>query len=425
MNRINLGTSLLLGCTFASACISSYYLGQVMTHIEDEEIYALVGFAILYPLVMLILANLNESIKKLMVFISAALAIVGSYVLMLGSPNTVPVLKLDTIPAIMYFMTCGAHISLFIMGASEVLRRSREMGFLWLGFGMAIGCATVGAVVWTSIFGWLYMIMVVNYIVPVAILVYFLLYPEGEEGETTMRRPQTKDVVRQFVVPDTWKGFKIAMYALLSALAPIACIGVGGLAMPQEDYFTTAPWFWSLAAAGAVAAAVVAKLVFGKIIGMPSGAEKARASNVVWLVLACAQGASLFLVTVLEFYVPGYHLSFPSVLVGGIVFGFNVVAYMAVLSVQHPPRSNYAFYMFNTFFVLFGIAVSSYLRTINVDLAEFYALALEEDYILYIIAAFSLALVLLVVNQIVTIAKKGAIHGDGVANVRVVASDTA
>jgi hypothetical protein len=404
MNRINLGSSLLLGCTFGSAGISSYYLGQVLLHLSSNEIYYLLGFGVLYPLVMLILANLNERVKKLMIFIAAALAITGSYVIMLGSPNTVPVLKLDTVPVIMYFMTVGSHMCLFLMGASEVLRRSRDMGFLWLGAGLAIGCAAIGIVVVTSILGWLYMIMIVNYVVPVAILVYFLLYPEGAEGETVMRRPQTKEVVGQFVIADTWKGFKIAMYALLVGVGIIATIGVNGLAMPQEDYFTTAPVFWSLAAAGAVAAAVVAKLVLGKIIGMPTGAKKAWASNVAWLLLACVQAATVIGLALAEFYLLGFHLSTWSHVLGGLVLGFNIVIYLAVLSIQHPPRSNYAFYMFNAFFVIFGMAVASYLRSVNVDLADFYGLA---EYAIYIIAAMGLVLVLLVVNQVITIAKTG------------------
>ncbi|MEX2681883.1 MAG: hypothetical protein Q6373_009790 [Candidatus Sigynarchaeota archaeon] len=405
LNRINLGTSILLGCSFASGVVSSYYLGQILSHIETNDIYALVGFCVLYPLVALILANLNEPVKKIMIFASATLAIVGSYVLMLGSPNTVPVLKLDTIPLYTYFMALGGHMCLFIMGSAEVLRRAREMDYLWLGLGMAIGCAAVGIVVWTSIFGWLYMIMIINYIVPVAILVYFLFYPEGKEGETNMRRPQTKEVVRQYVVADTWKGGKITFYTLITAFSALATAGVGGMAMPQEDYFTSAPWFWSFAAAGAAGAAVLAKFMLGKIIGMPAGVKKEFTSNVAWLVLGCAQGASVILLVVVEFYVPGYHLSFASGLVGGAILGFNIVAYMAVLSVQHPPRSNYAFYMFNTYFILFGLALASYLRSINVDISEFYALATEEDYILYIIGALAIVLAMLVVNQVITIAK--------------------
>jgi MFS family permease len=403
MNRQNLGTALLLGCTFGSAGAASYYLGQVLLHVESEELYALLGFGALYPLLMLILANLSERVKKVVMYITATLAIVGSYVLMLSSPNTIPVLKLDTVSAIMYFMTVGAYMSLFTMGASEVLRRSRDAGFLWLGVGLAIGCAIVGIVVWASIFGWLYMIMVVNYIIPVAMLLYFLLYPEGTEGETVMRRPQTKEVMAQFVVRDTWKGFKIAMYTLLVGVGVIATVGVNGLAMPQEDYFTAAPVFWSLAAAGSFAAAVVAKLVLGKIIGMPSGARKARSSNIAWLILACAQSIALICLALAEFFVPGFHLSVASDVVGGLVLGFNIGLYLAVLSVQHPPRSNYAFYMFNSFFIVFAMAVSSYLRSINVDIDQFY----DEiaGYVLYIIAALSLVLVLLVVNQIITIVK--------------------
>jgi len=377
----------------------------VLTHLDSEEIYGLVGFCVGFPLLALILANVNETIKKIMIFASAAMAIVGSYILMLGSPNTVPVLKLDTIPVLMYFMALAGHMSLFTMGSAEVLRRAREMDYLWLGVGMAIGCSSVGIVVWTSIFGWLYMIMIINYIVPVAILVYFLFYPEGKEGEMIMRRPQTKEVVRQFVVPDTWKGGKITFYTLIAAFSALATAGVGGMAMPHEDYFTSAPWFWSFAAAGAMAAAVVAKLSLGKIIGMPTGIKKEFKSNIAWLVLGCVQGASVILLVTVEFYVPGYHLSFASGLIGGAILGFNVVAYMAVLSVQHPPRSNYAFYMFNTYFIMFAIALASYMRAINVDITEFYALATEEDYILYILGGLAIVLALLVVNQVITIAK--------------------
>lgn len=422
MNRQNLGTSLLLGFMFGSAGAASYYIGQVLSHIETEdvsEIYGLITFAALYPLVMLILANLSERVKKVMLFITAALAIVGSYFLMLSSPNTVPVLKLDTVSALMYFMTVGAHMSLFTMGASEVLRRSRDAGFLWLGTGLAIGCVTIGVLVWASIYGWLYMIMVVNYVVPVAILVYFLLYPEGTEGEVTMRRPQTKEVVAQFVVPDTWKGFKIAMYTVLVCVAVIATAAVNSLAMPQADYFTTAPIFWCLAAAGAFAATVIAKLVLGKIIGMPSGASKARASNIAWLVLVCAQTAATVGLTLAEFYAPGFHLSDGSHMIGGFLLGINVGLYLAVLSVQHPPRSNYAFYMFTTYFIIFAIVTSSYVRSISLDLHGFYDIA---EYVLYVIAAVGLVLALLVVNLIITIARKGVSRAAGEAKVRVVAS---
>jgi MFS family permease len=403
MNRQNLGTMLLFGFTFGSAGAASYYIGQVLSHIETEEIYWLAGFGVLYPLLMLILANLSERVKKIVMYITATLAIVGSYVLMLSSPNTIPVLKLDTVAAVMYFMTVGAYMSLFTMGASEVLRRSRDAGFLWLGAGLAIGCVTIGIVVWASIYGWLYMIMVVNYVIPVAMLLYFLMYPEGTEGETVMRRPQSKEVVAQFVVSDTWKGFKIAMYTLLVGVGVIATVGVNGLAMPQEDYYMAAPVFWSLAAAGAFGASVIAWFVLGKVIKMTSGAAKARASNIVWLVLACAQAGSLVSLTSAEFFVPGFHLTAGSDVIGGLVLGLNVGLYLAVLSDQHPPRSNYAFYMFNTYFIVFALVVSSYLRSINVDIDEFYNTVAE--YVLYIIAALALVLVLLVVNQIITIVK--------------------
>ncbi|NMC04812.1 MAG: hypothetical protein GYA24_06355 [Candidatus Lokiarchaeota archaeon] len=402
MNRMNLGSSLLLGCTFGSAGISSYYLGQVLLRISTNEIYYLLGFAVFYPLLMLILANVNERVKKLMIFISAALAIVGSYILMLGSPNTVPVLQLDPVPAAMYFMTVGAHLSLFTMGAAEVLRRARESGFLWLGAAIAMGCAAIGIVVVTSMMGWLYMIMIVNYIVPVAILVYFLLYPEGAEGEVAARRPQTKEVVKEFHVTDTWKGFKIAMYALLVGIGIIATTGVNGLAMPHEDYYTAAPLFWLLAAAGATGSAMVAKVTLGKVIGMPGGPRKAWLSNLWWLVLACVQAGSLIGLALAEFYVPGFHLSIASHVVGGAVLGFNACMYLAILAVQHPPRSNYAFYMFTAFFVIFGMAVGSYLRSLDVDLPEFYEYA---EYALYIIGGMGLVLALLVVNQAITIAK--------------------
>jgi len=285
-----------------------------------------------------------------------------------------------------------------------VLRRARETGFLWLGAGLAIGFAMIGLIVITSMLGWLYMLMVTNYIIPTVMLLYFLAYPEGKEGETTMRIPQSKTVVREFHVADTWKGFKLAMYAVIVNGGIVAIVGVNGLVLAQEDHFTAAPIFWSLAAVGAIIAAIIAKIVLGKIIGLPAGSKKIFTSNLAWLVLACIQAALLFCVAMLEFFKPDFHMSIASHVIGGAVVGFDVGIYLAVLSVQHPPRSNYAFYMFATYFVVLGMALGSFIRAQGASLSQFYDLT---QYVYYVIAAMAIVVVLLVVNQVITLVKKG------------------
>nr|MDO8110701.1 hypothetical protein [Candidatus Sigynarchaeota archaeon] len=403
MKLTTIGITTLLACTFGCAGSLLFYVGFILKRIDSSGYYGLVGFGLLFPIIMMLVANLKERVKKYVLFINAALAIIGSYFVILGAPNfTVPDFRLDTVPLYMYYLTLGAHFTLFEIGIAEVLRQARETGFLWLGAGLGVGSVIVALVIMSGVNGWLYMIMVINYIIPSAMLVYFLVYPEGAAGEKTMFTPQSREVVGKFLVRDgNAKGWKLTLYTIIVAFGSIATLGINSMTMPRADYFSISWLFWLLTGAGAFVAALVAKVLFQKIHGMESCTEKDRKAQLPWMLIAIAQSVGLLAVTLLEIYAPGYHLSILAHIFDGLVFGFNLGAYFAILAVQHPPKSNYAYYMTLGFFIIFSLAAANYLKTVVNDMNDI------TDYALYILGALVIVVALLVIMQLITIKQKG------------------
>ena len=340
-----------------------------------------------------------------MLVVNAALAILGSYFVMLGSPNYyMVVVPLDTIPLNMYYLAIGAHFTMFSVGVAEVLRQRTKASFIWLGVGLAMGSAIIGLVVLTGMFGWLNLIMIATYIIPLSTLVYFLRHPEGSTGESDMQGQQTKEIARCLSVDDTTKGLKLTLYTIIVVFSSIATLGINSMGMAKEDVLTNNLVFWLMVGGGAVVAAVLANFLLQRHLDTESTAWRDRATNIWWLVFVAIHAMGMLAIATLEFYMPGFHLSIVAQIAGGILLGFSIGAYFAMIAVQHPPRCNYAYYMFLAFFVILSVAVSSYLKVQAMDLGEFYGLA---EYVIYVIAGAGVLVVLLVIAQVVTIVKKG------------------
>jgi hypothetical protein len=247
------------------------------------------------------------------------------------------------------------------------------------------------------------MIMIVNYLIPVALLVYFLLYPEGKDGETEMFRPQSRAVVGKYFVHDTTKGLKLMLYTIITCFGCIATVGVNGMALPESDIYNAGFDFWIMAAVGSGIAAILVRYFLTKIHDMESTVEKEQKSQAPWLGFVIVQCFLLLDITMLEFFVPGFHLSIYSWIRSGLVLGFNIGVYFSVIVVQHPPRSNYAYYMTLAFFIIFSIAAGNYLKVLVSDMHTFVKVA---GYVLYIMGALVLIFALLVLAQVITIIKK-------------------
>lgn len=400
---INLSTILLLGSMFGSACVAVFYIGYILKNV-GMWYYSIAIFDGLYPILMMFIANLSERIKKFVLFLNAALAIVASYFLMLGTPNfLIPDFQLDTLPLYCYFLTVGADFTLFEIGVAEVSRRAREGSMLNIGASFGLGSIIIAIVIIVGINGWLYMIMIVNYIIPVALLVYFLLYPEGKDGEVEMFRPQSRTVVGKYFVNDTTKGLKLMLYTIITCFGCIATVGVNGMALQVSEIYYAGFYFWIMVAVGSGIAAILARYFLAKIHSMENTAEKERKSQTPWLGFVIIQCFLLLDITVLEFFVPGFHLSMYSWIRSGLVLGFNIGVYFSVIAVQHPPRSNYAYYMTLAFFVIFSIAAGNYLKVLVQDMNTFGKVA---GYALYIMGVLVLIFALLVLAQVITIIKK-------------------
>jgi hypothetical protein len=184
----------------------------------------------------------------------------------------------------------------------------------------------------------------------------------------------------------------------------IATLGINSMGMAKENMLTSNLVFWLMVGGGAVVAAVLANFLLQRLLDTESTAWRDLETNIWWLVLVAIQATGMLAIATLEFYVPGFHLSIVAQIAGGILLGFSIGAYFAMIEVQHPPRCNYAYYMFLAYIVVLSFAVSSYLKAQAMDLGEFYGLA---EYAIYVIAGAGLLMVLLVIAQVVTIVKKG------------------
>ena len=407
-----LGTTLLFSFAFSSFLISIFYFGWPVENMDENGYYGLAGLCMLLPIVMLIIANLNEKAKKIVLFAVAAAGIVASYFVLVGVPNyLIPTFAMDDVTLYMYFLMIGANITTLMISAAEMLRSAR--GAKSQGMMMAAALAIAGGIVAIVIViggnGWLYSIMLNNYIIPVGLLVYFLWYPE--ELEADLHELQEPGKIRSVFVQDNTKGLKMTIYTVLTCLNLLLVIAINGLGIPREDFYELNWIFWLMVGIGSAALALVTWLLNGKALNEEKTAGVQKLLQIKWILLLVVQNIAFLIYMMLEFFVPGFHTSIYSHLVGGLVLGVNIGIFLVIVLIQHPPKSMFAYIMWLVLFVAVSMTLGSYVKVMGTNFSDLVD-EIVDNYLVYVIGAYVLLLSLLIVSQVVTIVKKAAITRD-------------
>ena len=403
--KILLVSSVLLGFSLASTFLLTFYFGFIAKRISDEGYIPLALFGLIIPFLIILVANINELIKKIVLLASAALSITGSYFILLLVPNFIlPDFQLDDLSLYMYFLTVGSSFILTMISFAEVARLAREeKSSLFMGISFLLSGLITGLVLFfTASAGWLYPMMIINYFVPTGILIYFWFYPEGKDGERSLRNIQTPETIAKYQISDTTKGLKLTFTTIIACFGIIGCIGVNGMGLTNEQLYTENWIFWIMAGVGGFLISIIAKFTVFRTTKKEASTSKTIKSQVQWILFIIIIALSVVLVYVVDYLIPGLHATIYSHVIDGILLGVIIASFLGIVIMQHPPRSTYAYYMMMMFFLVFSVAVGNYLKTLvgPDDFAEY------GEYVLYIIAAGLILLILTIIAQAVTINKK-------------------
>lgn len=394
------GVSAFFGASLGSVLVTTFPFGFFLKHLGTDGYIGIALFGLVVPLGLILVANVSEQAKKIVLFSCTVLAVFGSYYTMLAAPNYLfPEFQLDVAGTYMFFLALGMQFTIFMIAAAELGRLAREDGKGWyLGAGAALAGGLAAASLLTGPQGWLYPVMIVNYILPSGMLLYFLFVPVASEA----RAPQLPGTIAPLHVKDTTRGLKLALFTILACLSIIVSIGIQGLALPRPDFFSVGWSFWLCAGAGGFIAAMVARFTLLPHLAEPASPAKKHRLQASWILVTLIQFGLIASAASMEFFVDGFHASIASHVVNGLVLGFSIVMLLAVWISQHPPRSLYAFLMFVAFFIAFSAAVGSYVKALDVDLASFLSYG---EYAIYVIAALALGTGVLVAAQAITLVK--------------------
>jgi hypothetical protein len=402
---VHIGISLFMGTAFATVLLLTYYAGFQVTRLDATTNYLVAGgFAILMPILLVFIANLKEIVKKIVLFAATAATVESSYYVMLTAPNfVIPDFTLDPVAQIFYFIAVGSAITVCMIAISETVRLSRDTKYFgaYLGGGFGLGALITGITLLFGNLGWLYLVMIPNYALPAGLLIYFLVYPVGRDGEKAMFALHSPETIAKYYVHDMAKGTKLALFTLVTAVSIVAMVGINGLALPQQDWYTEE---WIFYACAAIAAFLLSGLAWHnsvKIAMLNCSATKELASQIPWLFITIVEGVAVLVVITLEFFLPPFHGSVASMIVDGAVFGTLFGLFFIVVAMQHPPKSLYMESMFLSYFILFSLVLGSFLKIQSIS-----TLSTAEIYVMYVLVIAFVLLGILASLQLITMGKR-------------------
>ncbi|MHA1681470.1 MAG: hypothetical protein ACTSUE_10700 [Promethearchaeota archaeon] len=394
--KTNLGISALFSCSFAAFLVNSHYLGFIIEGIDTDGVIWLAIMTILYPLLVLFIANTNEVAKKVCLFVCAIAAVVGSYFVLLRADNfRLPTLELDMLTLLMYFLMLGSTICLTMISFAEIMRTSRKTSnhSLFFGGNLLMVGVVVGIAVAIGRFGWLIPLMLNDYTVPAGIMLYFLWYPSdtGEVEELSkLHKPRN---ISEFSIRDSSKGFKLTVYTILSAFQIALLLAGNGLAIVPPDFYLINWVFWIFVGVGSFAMMALFKVKFARVDGLKGSLEKRKKSQVDWILVSLIQLVVFVVAVILEFYLSNFHGSLYSHVVTGLFLGITISGFLKQVAIQHAPRSMYLYLMFFCLMMAYAIIAGSYLKALSVDMTAFN----EEvaPYAVYLVAIICITWILL------------------------------
>jgi hypothetical protein len=402
---VHIGISLFMGTAFASVLLLTYYAGFQVSRLSGTVSYVSgAGFAILMPILLVFVANLKEIVKKIVVFAATAATVGSSYYVMLTTPNfVIPDFTLDSVAQVFFFVALGSAITVCMIAISETVRLSRDTKFYgaYLGSGFGLGALITSVALVFGGLGWLYLVMVTNYALPAGLLAYFLVYPTGKDGEKAMHALHAPETIVMYYVHDTSKGWKLALFTLVTAVSIVAMTGINGLALPQQDWYSEEWIFYIFAAISAFLVSGLAWHNSVRIAMLHKSAEKELASQVPWLFITIVEGVLVLTVVILEFFANGFHGSVGSMILDGVVFGILFGCFYVIVAIQHPPKSLYMESMFLSYFILFSLVLGSFLKVLGLS-----SLAAAQTYVMYVLIIAFVLLGFLAVLQLITMGKR-------------------
>ncbi len=381
----------------------TFHAGWAFREVYEEDILLMLLTVLLVPVFVLILANLNERIKHLVIFIVGIMHVVISYVLVLLVPNfLIPYnLRLDRVLFIMFFLLVASAESLAMIAFAEMTRLSRMVGWKSWSLLVVAGVATAGlstaAFIPLGFKGWLAYFMVSNIIVPTALLAFFLLYPRFHEQE--IRQPTTPPFTRPYFVSDPLKGGKLALLTIQTCVYAVLMFGLSGLGLPDSS-FPGRNWTYYLGIIIGAAIGLPLLLLFSRLFFKTPGSKRNDVLSQVAWVPGLVLSPLFFFVLIHDLVVPGMHGSAEGLIILGLATGLLLMTFFAAIPVHFPPRSYNAMYMLLFFFLVFSIVTGNYLKGVPVNAEDFAAIVDYAEYFGYLMIAVALIEIPLIVITI-------------------------
>ncbi|MHA1792250.1 MAG: hypothetical protein ACTSVI_06360 [Promethearchaeota archaeon] len=408
LNSISIGTIAILTLFINE-------LGFIIQKLSNDDYIYLLLLCVGYPLAMSLVSQFNKKVVELLLFSCAIIAIASNYFILMDSPNyIIPTFSMNSLTLVMFFLFIGSCTSVFVIGTSMTMEKLNDAkGFeLHFSASVAIGFTIGGLLTTLGSFGWLYPLMMINYVLPASILVYFLLLSKdaGHKKETRKSKEDvTKDSIVVLKVPslkDNTKGLKLTFFIILAGLLLFLVIGINGVGTPNEDFYQKHWIFWI----GTGGGFILFMSLFWKTLNVGELGKNAditikieKDAQVKFLILASMITIAAFASIILNLYATGYHGSLAGYILDGMMNGVILSCTIIVLVMMQPPKAKRPFLAMMMFFIVFAMFLGCYLKTTTDNFTEVLALS---EYFPYVFGILIIVFVLLLIPILITIAKK-------------------
>ncbi|MHA1700575.1 MAG: hypothetical protein ACTSWN_17185 [Promethearchaeota archaeon] len=398
------GVTILFSGSLANLIISSFYLGWVLSKIQDEDYIIALLLGLVAPAAVIVVANLGEKIKKIVLFAYGCANIISNYFVLMGGPNfPVPNISLDDTTKAMYFLSIGASAGIFMIALSDISRLTLNLKAHWhvMFAGLGIAGFASALIIYFGTRGWLYPVMLSNYLIPISLMIYYVFYPGSLES--ILIGIQDPKILTNLRVKDKTKGMKLTFFTIYTFILLFLIITMNNVLQSATNLIEVGWIFWLFIGIGGAIASVFIWKVINAQFTRDASVEKELFIEKHWLGFTVIQSAMIFVVFSLEFFLVGYHDSIASHIIDGAIFGSIIAIFIYVVALQHPPRSLRAYFLFFGYFLAITIILSNVMKAVNLGVENMTGIL---EYAYYIVAIILLILILLVISQIITIARK-------------------
>jgi hypothetical protein len=416
MNRAlyTTSTALVAGLAAASFLLTTFNTGWIIREINSSHVVPLLFFGLLVPLLVTIIANVNEHARRITLISMVLLFEACCYVVITTMPNAgMNTSFIFDLPAISWYsLMIGSGLAVFMISIAELGRvaRGTPAWHVLPCVSIAIAGLLVSASLGLGPTGWLHNVLLAMILQPASLIVNILCAPGRADPLfnelVLLHQPAT---LLPANVNATTKGGFMTLYMLAIGVHILSLVGLNGIGLDVSFFTTNNVVFYGSIGLGAVAGACMTAPSARRLLLTQFTPTKMRAARVFFQGAMLLQFASWLLAVTLDLFLLGYHGSILAQVFGGSVLGFNVFLYLAVVLLFHPPRSVIAYLMQATFCIGLTTIMGQALKAMALGSAGFESVQDYFPWVLLIdLVLISISTVLLLCARVPSITSNHA-----------------